>query len=155
VTTLKILVFSDSHRSRGGMYDAILAHKPDQVIHLGDLVDDVDDIACLFPQLPFCSVAGNCDGWCTTPTVRNITLAGKRFLIGHGHLWRVKAGYEAAIAEGRKAKADVLLFGHTHTPHLEQLEDGMWVMNPGSARSSYGLITIVNGNLTFQLMTME
>ena len=53
------------------------------------------------------------------------------------------------------AGADLLLFGHTHTAHLEQLEDGMWVMNPGSARSCYGLVTITGDEMTCQLLKME
>ena len=136
------------------MYDAILAHKPDQVIHLGDLAEDAEEMSYVFPQTPFCIVAGNCDGWCDLPATRNITLAGKRVLLGHGHLWRVKAGYSGAIAEARKAGADILLFGHTHTAYLEQLEGGLWVMNPGSARSTYGLITIEGENISCKLMNM-
>lgn len=137
------------------MYDAIEAHNPHQIIHLGDLVEDAEDVSYAFPQLPFCMVAGNCDGWTTIPTVRNITLEGKRILLAHGHLWRVKGGYGAAIAEARKAGVDILLFGHTHVPYCEQLEDGLWVMNPGSARSSYGLITIEAGEITCQLLKLE
>lgn len=152
---MKILVFSDSHRSRSGMYDAIEAHKPDQVIHLGDLVEDAEDVSYAFPQLPFCMVAGNCDGWTTTPAVRNITLAGKGVLLSHGHLWGVKGGYGGAIAQGRKAGCDLLLFGHTHVPYCEQLEDGMWVLNPGCAHSSYGLVTIEDGMIHCQLLKME
>ena len=41
--------------------------------------------------------------------------------------------------------ADILLFGHTHRAYCEQLGDGLWVMNPGTARSSYGVITIQQG----------
>ena len=37
---MKILVFSDSHRSRGDMIEAIDEQQPDQVIHLGDLITD-------------------------------------------------------------------------------------------------------------------
>lgn len=48
---MKILVFSDSHRSRGGMMDAIDAHNPDLVIHLGDLQDDAEEIGYAYPQL--------------------------------------------------------------------------------------------------------
>lgn len=151
---MNILVFSDSHRSRGGMYTAIEAHQPQQVIHLGDLVEDAQDVSYAFPQIPFCTVAGNCDGWGSTPTIRSITLAGKQVLLSHGHLWKVKGGYDTAIAAGRKTGADILLFGHTHTPYCQQLEDGMWVMNPGSARSSYGLITIESGEITCQLLKM-
>lgn len=150
---MKILVFSDSHRSRSGMYDAIEAHTPNQVIHLGDLVEDAEDVSYAYPQLPFCMVAGNCDGWTTTPAIRSITLAGKRVLLSHGHLWGVKGGYGGALSEGRKAGADILLFGHTHVPYCQQV-DGMWVMNPGSARSTYGLITIEAGEISCQLLNM-
>ena len=152
---MKILVFSDSHHSRAGMYDAIEAHAPQQVIHLGDLVEDAEDVSYAYPQIPFCIVSGNCDGWNPVPTIRNIVLSDKRVLLSHDHLWRVKGGYDTAIAEGRKAGADILLFGHTHTPYCERLEDGMWVMNPGSARSTYGVITIENGEIDCKLMKME
>lgn len=152
---MKILVFSDSHRSRSGMYDAIEAHTPHQIIHLGDLVEDAEDVSYAFPQIPFCIVPGNCDGWSALPSIRNIVLEGKRVLLSHGHLWSVKGGYERALAEGRKAGADILLFGHTHTPYCEKMAGGMWVMNPGSARSTYGLITIENGEIDCKLLKME
>ena len=89
---MTILIFSDSHHSRSGMYDAIEAHKPQQIIHLGDLVEDAEDVSYAFPQIPFCMVPGNCDGWSPMPTIRNIVLGGKRVLLSHGHLWRVKGG---------------------------------------------------------------
>lgn len=145
MTSLKILVFSDSHRSRSGMYQAIDAHQPDQVIHLGDLMSDVEDISYEYSSIPFCMVPGNCDGWTTSPAIKLITLAGKTVLLSHGHLWGVKSGYEGAIAQAVKAGADILLFGHTHVPYCEQLDTGLWVMNPGPSRYTYGLITIEDG----------
>ena len=151
---MNILVFSDSHRSRGEMYDAIEAHKPQQIIHLGDLVEDAEDVSYAFPQLPFCMVPGNCDGWSPMPAVRNIVLGGKRVLLSHGHLWRVKGGYDTAIAEGEKAGADLLLFGHTHTAVCQQTESGMWVLNPGSARSTYGLVTIEGDHMECKILKM-
>ncbi len=42
---MKILVFSDSHRSLSGMYAAIDLHQPQQVIHLGDVMDDAEEVA--------------------------------------------------------------------------------------------------------------
>lgn len=144
---MKILVFSDSHRSMSGMYMAIDRHHPDQVIHLGDLVQDAETLADVYPRLPICRVPGNCDGWTTEPLKRQITLAGKEFLLSHGHLWNVKNGYDRAISDARAAQADVLLFGHTHRSLCQQLEDGLWVMNPGASRSSYGLIEIRDGAL--------
>lgn len=74
---MKILVFSDSHRSLSGMYAAIDLHKPEQVIHLGDMMDDAEEVARHYPKLPFCLVPGNCDGWVVTvPVKKQITLGG-------------------------------------------------------------------------------
>ena len=139
---MKILVFSDSHRTLSGMVQAIEEEKPDQVIHLGDLMSDAEELVWRFPRLPICMVPGNCDGWSTEPYTKRITLQGRHILLSHGHLWHVKSGYDAAIAEARKSGADILLFGHTHKSYCQQLEDGLWVMNPGASRSSYGTILL-------------
>jgi putative phosphoesterase len=129
------------------MYDAIDAQSPDQVIHLGDLQADTDGLAHVYPKLPICTVPGNCDGWTTDPLKKLITLQGKRVLLSHGHLWGVKSSYDAAIADARASRADILLFGHTHVALCQQLEDGLWMLNPGSSRSSYGLILIEQGQI--------
>ena len=114
---MKILVFSDSHRSWSGMIQAIDEQKPDQVIHLGDLISDAEEISYLYPKLPVCMVPGNCDGWTTVPSIKQITLQGR----------------------------SILLFGHTHQPLCQQMEDGLWVLNPGPSRSSYGTILLEEG----------
>ena len=38
---------------------------------------------------------------------------------------------EYIIEEGAARKADIVMFGHTHKPYLEQ-KDGITVLNPGS-----------------------
>lgn len=130
------------------MYAAIDRHQPYQVIHLGDMMYDAEEVAERYPQLPFCMVPGNCDGWGTAvPVKKNITLEGKSILLSHGHRWGVKSGYDMAISDARAVGADILLFGHTHVPYCQRLEDGLWVMNPGPARSSYGLIEIIDGQI--------
>ena len=134
------------------MYTAIDRHQPHQVIHLGDLMDDAEEVAQHYPKLPFCLVPGNCDGWGTaTPVKKQITLSGKSILLSHGHRWGEESGYDAAISDARAVRADILLFGHTHVPLCRQLEDGLWMMNPGPAQSSYGLIEIVNGRVSCSL----
>ena len=149
---MKILVFSDSHRSLSGMYAAIDLHKPEQVIHLGDMMDDAEEVAEHYPTTPFCLVPGNCDGWVVTvPVKKQITLGGKSILLSHGHRWGVKSGYDRAIADARAVGADILLFGHTHVPLCRRLEDGLWMLNPGPARSSYGLIVIEDGTISCTL----
>ena len=71
--------------------------------------------------------------------------------LSHGHLWRVKSGYDAAIAEARRSGVDILLFGHTHKACCQQLEDGLWVVNPGASRSSYGTILLDGGSISCTL----
>ena len=150
---MKILVFSDSHRSVAGMHSAILEHAPDQVIHLGDLAGDAEELRYAYPRLPVCIVPGNCDGWTNLPLKRQITLEGKQVLLSHGHLWGVKSGYDAAVSDARACGADILLFGHTHIPLCRQLEDGLWMLNPGSSRNSYGLILIDrNGQVSCSIL---
>lgn len=139
---MKILVFSDSHRSLVGMYRAIETHRPDQVIHLGDLQRDAEEVSLAYPQLPICMVPGNCDGWTTEAPKKQITLAGTQVLLSHGHLWYVKQSYDAALADARVSGADILLFGHTHRSVCQQMEDGLWMLNPGPSRTSYGLILL-------------
>ena len=117
------------------------------VIHLGDLQSDAEELTYVYPKLPICMVPGNCDGWTMDPLKKQITLAGKRILLSHGHLWGVKKGYEAAVADARAVGADILLFGHTHRALCQQLEDGLWMMNPGASRASYGLIRIEQGQI--------
>ena len=67
----------------------------------------------------------------------------------------MKSTYDLAIAEARAVGADILLFGHTHQPLCRQLEDGLWMMNPGPARSHYGLITIENGQVHCTLHQLD
>ena len=141
---MKILVFSDSHRARADMLQAVEEQRPDMVIHLGDLLRDAEELGYAYPQLPLVAVPGNCDGWTTEPAIRQLQAEGKTILLSHGHLWRVKQGYDLAILQARQAGADILLFGHTHRAYCEQL-DGLWVMNPGTSRSSYGTILLERG----------
>ena len=152
---MKILVFSDSHRYTGGMIQAIEEQQPDLVVHLGDLQRDAEELALLYPKLSMVTVPGNCDGWTMVPPEKCITLAGKTVLMGHGHTWGVKSGYGAAIARARAMNADLLLFGHTHRAYCEQLEDGLWVMNPGAARATYGVVNIDDGVIRCQLKQMD
>ena len=144
---LNILVFSDSHRSLFGMYSAIETYHPDQVIHLGDLMEDAQEVARAYPKLPFCMVPGNCDGWTCEPAKKQILLSGKKVLLSHGHLWGVKRGLSLAVADARAVGADLLLFGHTHQATCRTLEDGLLLLNPGASRSTFGLIRIQGDKL--------
>ena len=148
---MKILVFADSHHFLSGMVQAIQEEQPDRVIHLGDFMNDAEELSWRFRTLPICMVPGNCDGWTTTPAIKRITLQGTDILLSHGNLWGVKSSYDTAIAKARESGVDILLFGHTHRPYCSQLEDGLWVLNPGASRSSYGIILLNDGRISCSL----
>lgn len=150
---MKLIIFSDSHRSLRGMRDAVELERPDYVLHLGDLEEDAKLLAQEYPTLAVTGVPGNCDFNFVSPAVKQLTYGGVSILMAHGHNWNVKRGYTAAIQAARACKAHVLLFGHTHVPCCTQEEDGLWVVNPGSIRDSgsYAVITITNAAAVCQL----
>ncbi len=150
---MKILVFSDSHRNLPPMETAVLEEKPDQIIHLGDLESDAEDLSRFFPRIPVASVAGNCDFAYAAERYKLITLGGKKFFITHGHHYGVKMGLDRLINTALTAGADAALFGHTHVPHMSTVSR-MLVLNPGTVgmgRRTYAVVTVENGELTAQL----
>ncbi|NCB64151.1 MAG: YfcE family phosphodiesterase [Clostridia bacterium] len=146
---MKVVVFSDSHGNTANMADVIRLEHPDRVLHLGDCVSDAQEIERRFPGINVNYVRGNCDGPVSVPDVMTPILDGKKVLMTHGHLQHVKSDYDVAIWNAREEKADILLFGHTHRDYCERLDDGLWVMNPGSCRgwgpSTYGVIAVESG----------
>ena len=149
-----LLVFSDSHGSAGLMLRAIERESPSLVIHLGDGEDDLSAVRGQYPHLGIEQVRGNCDRRSDARSVLRLTVEGVRILAVHGHehevkydptLFRLKA---AALAD----EARLVLFGHTHVPHIEE-DMGLLIMNPGSVGSSpyitshptYGLVRFGSG----------
>lgn len=151
---MKILVFSDSHGRVSPMMDQIRLHQPDLVFHLGDVTRDVLPLRQEWPNLRIESVPGNCDGWTDQPEEKLITVEGFRFLLCHGHTYRVKLGLDLLREGARTHLADAALFGHTHSPLCDR-SSGFWLFNPGSIgcspRQSYGIITIEHGRLRCDL----
>ncbi len=147
---MKILVFSDSHGSRHFMRGCMDRISPDAVIHLGDHYDDGETLAESYFHIPFHMVAGNCDRYRCPPTAREMLcydVCGVRLFMIHGHTHHVKQGIGALLVDARRYEAKAALYGHTHIAHCQQLEDGLWVLNPGSAGyggRSAGLIEIQN-----------
>ena len=118
---------------------------------LSDLMSDAEELSYIYPKLPMTMVPGNCDGWTAEPAKKQISLAGQSILLSHGHLWLVKNTYAHAISEARSVNANILLFGHTHRPYCETLDDGLVVMNPGAAHRHYGIILLQDGTISASL----
>ena len=111
---MKVLVLSDSHSALRFMRKCIEKIKPDAIVHLGDYHDDGQTLA--------------------------EALGGVMSYMTHGHRELVKSGIGHLVAEARRYGAQVALYGHTHAPDCHRETDGLWVLNPGSAGGSAGLL---------------
>lgn len=147
---MRLLVLSDSHAALSFMRQCIDSVKPDVVIHLGDYYEDGKSMEEEYPHIRFYCVPGNCDKYRVSddlPQTLVEKIGGVKVYMTHGHLHRVKSGEGALIAAARNRGAAIALYGHTHTPLCEKLEDGMWLMNPGSCGyhgGTVGMILIEN-----------
>lgn len=148
-----ILVLSDSHAALSFMRMCIDKVKPDVLIHLGDYYDDGQAMAQEYPSVRYYGVPGNCDHYRVAPDVPQTlveVVGGAKLYMTHGHLHRVKSGPGALIASARQRGAAAALFGHTHSALCEQLDDGLWLLNPGSCGyfgGSAGIITVEDGKI--------
>ena len=115
---MRIIVTSDSHRTKRFLYEIIENHLDDAdlFINLGDGEDDVDDALLLYPQIKIERVAGNCDFGSVLPLYKTITCNGKKIFFTHGHIFGVKHGYDEIIQKAKNEDANICLFGHTHLP---------------------------------------
>ena len=150
---MKILVLSDSHSGLSFMRRCIDAVRPDRIIHLGDYFDDALAMKEEYPHIPLLHVPGNCDHYRCPPGTPEILIEridGVNLYMTHGHLHQVKMGTGALVKAARQRGADAALFGHTHIALCEQLEDGMWLLNPGSCGyygGSAGIILVQDGKI--------
>lgn len=147
---MKICVFSDSHGYSGNMTDAIELEQPDLCFFLGDGERDLDELMCIYPEMTFYAVRGNCDFSSRLSSSLVCTIGGVRIFATHGHHSYVKydAHLETLTSQAVEAGAEVALFGHTHIQHLSESR-GVLRVNPGSAGRPYypcyAVLTIENG----------
>lgn len=146
---MRIIVTSDTHRSVGNLFEIVEKHmdNTDLFISLGDEEHDWETVLMLYPELKVKQVAGNNDWYSSNPTSDSLIAESKKIFFTHGHPFYVKRGYETLIQKAKDENADLCLFGHTHIPY-ENYIDNIHFLNPGSVRdSSYGIIDIIGGNI--------
>jgi len=146
---MRICVISDTHGDIKKVVAYLKEHRKafDEIWHLGDFIQDVDEIAKK-TNLPYKAVKGNCDFGAASPEELQLIVGGKRIMLCHGHHFNVKANIMNLYYYAVQEQVDLICFGHTHVPAYE-MEDGMLFFNPGSAslpRAGYhatiGLIEI-------------
>lgn len=127
----KVLVVSDTHGRTKYLERVLEKEKPiDQLLHLGDVGNDVDYIEVI-AECACCFVAGNNDFYSRLPGERLIRLEGIPIFMTHGHYHYVNARKDMLRAAAVQRGARIALFGHTHVPFCEEM-DGVLVANPGS-----------------------
>ncbi len=122
---MRIGVISDTHGVLPASVRAAF-EGCERIVHAGD-VGSLDVLRELEAIAPVTAVAGNTDPWGIAGLldhVARLELAGVSIVVAH-HL-------EDAVRLHRASPADVLVFGHTHVPHVED-RDGALLLNPGSA----------------------
>ena len=129
---MKVLIVSDTHGREQNLAEALEQTGPiDQLIHLGDVEGGAEHIRELAGDAPAAIIAGNNDFFCDLPNERIFTLGGHRIFMTHGHGYFVHSGTLYLKREARKKGADIVMFGHTHKPYMEE-ENELLVLKPGS-----------------------
>ena len=157
---MKCLIFSDSHGCESGITRVLSMHRDaDVVFFLGDGLSDADSVASFDRTRMWISVKGNCDFRSNflgreVYKTEEITLEGKKIVLTHGDLYGVKFGCEGIKNLALSRKADIVLFGHTHTPYEEYANDvkPIYLFNPGSISSpsfSFGILMITESGVLF------
>ena len=78
-------------------------------------------------------VAGNCDAYGDKEQI--VEIEGVKILLTHGHLYGVKSGMGKLYYRAKEVGANVVIFGHTHTPLICE-EDDILFLNPGTSCSN-------------------
>ncbi len=128
----KYLVFSDSHGRDENILDIVKQYKTEieGIFFLGDAENSGDRLRGSV-QGPVYMVRGNCDWSLQAPDFQVFKLHGHRIAMTHGHRQHVNMGIDTLKYWAMEKEADLVLFGHTHVPFVEQTST-LTVLNPGS-----------------------
>ena len=161
-----IAVISDTHgKPHPGLFPVLQHHRPSIVLHAGD-VGDLDLIDILEEIAPTVFVRGNVDStgpaWPDSFSLHiNIGQAIQfDLLLLHMAVAQLRLNREA-LNLLRQRPAQVVIFGHSHTPFLG-MEGKTCLFNPGSAGPSrmglpttMGFIEISSGQLKFKHLDLK
>ena len=124
----RIAVVSDSHGQIENLSQfADRLGQVDALYHLGDHAEDAKEIAARL-NCGYVAVRGNCDPFSPAPLTDTVDWHGKRILLMHG---LTVMGRLHLLYAAKEANANAVLFGHSHVPSIETVEDVL-LLNPGS-----------------------
>ncbi len=128
---MKILIVSDTHRKNDLYVQLCERLAPlDMVIHCGD-IEGSEYIINEAARCPVKMVSGNCDFFSDIPADIEFNIGRYKIWLTHGHNYYVSMGNEILKDEAKSRGIDIVMYGHTHKPVIEQ-DDTLTVINPGS-----------------------
>lgn len=128
---MKVLIVSDTHGREENLRKVLeKTGSIDLMIHLGD-VEGAEEYIAALTDAPVHMVAGNNDWYSDLPKEEIITIGRYRALLTHGHHYYVGMGHEELKRQAELKNVDIIMYGHTHCPCLEQT-GGLTILNPGS-----------------------
>lgn len=127
----KILIVSDTHRKNDNYFTLLERQKPlDMVIHCGD-AEGSEYALSQAADCPVQIVLGNNDFFSNLPRELEFEIGRYHVWVTHGHSYYVSVGCERIKQEARERGVDIVMFGHTHRPYLDE-EENLIILNPGS-----------------------
>lgn len=155
---MRVLIVSDTHGKHWNLDRALAeAGSINMFIHLGD----VEGREAYLNAVVDCEkhiVRGNNDFFSDLPREEEFYIGPRKAFISHGHNYYVSLDPEQIREEGRARHADIVMFGHTHRPFLDE-ESDITLLNPGSLsyprqegrKGSYMILEMdESGNATYQ-----
>jgi hypothetical protein len=133
---MKVGVLSDSHGELENLVKAskiLLNKKVERVIHLGDNYEDTKVIEDTFKVIKVPGVFSEYYQKEEIPNRIIKEIEGKRVLITHTE--RSHENDLPGDIKPEEVNKDVVLYGHTHVPKIEERE-GILYVNPGHLKSS-------------------
>ena len=127
---MKVLIVSDTHRNNTNYFKIVEMHKPDMVVHCGD-VEGSEYALSEAAGCPVHMVSGNNDFFSDLPAELEFRVGKYKCFVTHGHRYHVSMGSEMLADEARSRGVDVVMYGHTHKPEV-RIDGGVYVVNPGS-----------------------
>jgi putative phosphoesterase len=138
---MRIAIVSDTHLPKFGrrlpraLVDGFADAGIERIVHAGDWTEPIA-VELLEAIADLDGVAGNNDGpalHARFGTQLVLEVDGVRLGVTHGHLGPGATTRDRALrAFADVPRLDAIVFGHSHTPLVERLADGRWLVNPGS-----------------------
>ena len=128
---MRILIVSDTHRHNENLYEVVnRIGKIDMLIHCGDIECQTEMITDVV-DCPAIIVRGNNDFFSNLERDQVFNIENYRIMVTHGHYYNVSLGVDMLVDEALFRGANVVMYGHTHRPHME-IRDDITIINPGS-----------------------